>query len=511
MAAQVFEFSYLPEDGPPEAEEPAPTHEVFPSPGNPLKVARQVLAEITEDDHMLLRHWRGDWMRYAGPHWVEYEPAALRKALYERLEDVVYEKVDHKTGEVELLPWSPNKGKVDQLLDAMAAPAYLDRAVEAPSWLSSGTSAVGWVPCANGLVNVDTREVMEPTPDYFGTVAIPVEYDPNAPAPVEWLKFLRILWPTKADGTDADEIRLLRQWYGYVLSGRLDLQKLMLLIGPPRCGKGTIARVLTALVGKPNISAPTLAAFSQNFGLTDTIGKTLSIVGDARLGQNGVETAVERILSITGQDSMTVDRKNKTAWTGTFQTRLMILSNELPKFIDASGAIASRCLILKFEQSFLGREDTDLGRRLMKELPGILKWALDGVTDLSAVGRFIEPESHQEEMQALYDLVSPISAFVRDVVDTSDPTQSILFSDLYAAYEEWCDRNRRGAATGTAKFSEALKSRYAGVKTNYRPVVKGVKSPVSYVRGLGTLNAEYAEAVERRKTGYISGSGWNRL
>lgn len=507
MAAPIFQLH--PADGPAPAEEPN-EQDVLPSPSNPLPVARIVVDELTDPaGHVLLRKWRGEWWKYVGPHWVEVDPEKVRALLYERFEHSMY--VKQRGDDAEMVPWAPDKAKVDKVLDAMTVPTLLDRDVDAPAWLPTGTSAAGYVPCQNGLVDVTTRRIVPTTPAYFGTVGIPLDYDPDAGEPTEWLSFLRSIWPTE-DGSLAEEVRTLRQWFGYVLSGRLDLQKMLLMVGPPRCGKGTVARILQKLLGEANCSAPTLSGLSQNFGLETTIGKTLSVVGDARLGNNATETVVERLLSISGQDALTLDRKNKQAWTGTLSTRVMVMSNELPKFIDASGAIASRFVILRLEESFLGREDTGLEDRLVAELPQILKWALEGLEDLNAVGRLHETEAHREAMQDLYDLVSPISAFIRDVCVTGDSKASVPFAELYREYERWCDDHRRGAATGTAKFSEALKSRLPGVKTNYRPTVNGVKSPTAHVRGV-TINPEW---LTRPRGGhdpedpFAPGKGWGR-
>ena len=52
--------------------------------------------------------------------------------------------------------------------------------------------------------------------------------------------------------------------------------------------------------------------------------------------------AVERLLSISGEDTLTIDRKYRDPWTGRLPTRFMILTNELPRFTDSSGALASR-------------------------------------------------------------------------------------------------------------------------------------------------------------------------
>lgn len=91
---------------------------------------------------------------------------------------------------------------------------------------------------------------------------MPFPYDPDAPAPRRWLEFLHQLWPN-----DEEPIEALRDWFGYVLSGRTDLQKIFMIIGPLRSGKGTISRILTAMIGRAMspirpcpASAPSLAS-----------------------------------------------------------------------------------------------------------------------------------------------------------------------------------------------------------------------------------------------------------
>ena len=55
---------------------------------------------------------------------------------------------------------------------------------------------------------------------------------------------------------------------------------------------------------------------------------------------------VERLLSISGEDTLTIDRKYRDPWTGQLPTRFLVISNELPRFGDASGAIATRFVML---------------------------------------------------------------------------------------------------------------------------------------------------------------------
>ena len=152
-----------------------------------------------------------------------------------------------------------------------------------------------------------------------------------------------------------------------------------MLVGPKRSGKGTIGRVTRRLLGVRNVCGPTLANIGEQFGLSVLIGKSVAIIADARIsGRTDTAVITERLLSISGEDTLSIPRKYLPDWTGKLPTRFMLMTNELPRIEDVSGALASRFLVLMLTRSFFGEEDTGLFERLIPELPGILNWALEG-------------------------------------------------------------------------------------------------------------------------------------
>ncbi|MDX1929472.1 MAG: hypothetical protein SFV81_23295, partial [Pirellulaceae bacterium] len=150
------------------------------------------------------------------------------------------------------------------------------------------------------------------------------------------------------------------------------------------------------------------------FGMQPLIGKTLATVSDARFHGENIMTVVERLLCISGEDPISIDRKYLGSVTLKLPTRFMFLTNELPRFNDASGALAGRFLILRTMQSFYGREDVGLTDRLMFELPGILNWAIEGWKRLNERGRFLMPSSVADMVEDMESLASPVSEFVRE-------------------------------------------------------------------------------------------------
>ena len=387
--------------------------------------------------------------------WSEVDHRAVQAQAYRVLEHAYYQHVT-KDG-VELRPWAPTRNKAADLLEAIAAITHLPAAVHPPRWIDGAGGSRQAVACANGLLDIATRRLTEHVPSYFNLVSVPFCYEPSAPDPIRWIRFLQSLW-----AHDPEAIHTLQEFFGYVISARTDLDKILLLVGPTRAGKGAIARVLGRLVGPDNVAGPTLASLGQNFGLQDLTTKTLAVISDARLGQADTHQVVERLLAISGRDTLTVDRKYRDPWTGQLPTRFVIISNELPRFGDASGAIAHRFVVLNLTKSWLGREDRDLEPGLMAELPGILNWALDGLDRLSARDRFTEPSSSVDAVNALADLVSPVAAFVRDSC-TRGANGEVLCDELYAAWRRWALDN--GHPSGSIQtFGRDLRAVVPGLR-----------------------------------------------
>jgi putative DNA primase/helicase len=244
------------------------------------------------------------------------------------------------------------------------------------------------------------------------------------------------IWPSEPDA-----IKVLGEWFGYVISGRLDLHKILLMVGPTRGGKGVIARMLGALIGQKNVAGPTLNSLGGDFGLAPLIGKSLAIISDARFVKND-HVVVERLLSISGEDTLTINRKYRDQWTGKLPSRLHVISNELPRLGDASTAIVGRIVLLMLSRSWLGHEDFDLEPALRSELPGILNWALLGLQRLTVdnENRFTRLISADEAITTLRDLASPVAAFVRERCAIG-PKETVPVDELYAAFKAWADNN----------------------------------------------------------------------
>jgi putative DNA primase/helicase len=408
------------------------------------------------EPNMLIYH-RGGFYEWDGCAWPAADEAMVRSRLYEFLD---LRKTVNARGDI--IPVKPSARMVSDVLDALRAAKCLDASIAAPAWLDGEDDppAHEIVVCANGLLHLPTLQLLPHQPAFFSHNALTFGFEPRAPEPQRWLAFLRQLWPN-----DLPSRAALQELFGYSLTADTRQQKAFLLIGPKRSGKGTIARVLRELVGAHNCVAPTLAGLGTNFGLAPLIGKRVGIISDARLsGRADQHTIAERLLSITGEDGITIDRKYAPAWTGQLQTRFLILSNELPRLADASGALASRFILLVLNESFYGREDQALTGKLLAELPGILNWAIAGWARLAHLGAFKQPESGVEAMETLEDLASPIGAFIRERCDVG-AAYSADIAAVYVGWSQWCETQGREHAGTVQTFGRDLRAAVPSLKT----------------------------------------------
>ena len=410
-------------------------------------------------------HHRRDFFEWNGSSWPDADEDMLIRRLYEFLDG---HQCFNKRGNI--IPVKPDPRMVGSVVNALRATGQIDKSIDPPLWLDdwafpfdgrvTGPPPNELVPCANGLLHLPTKRLLPHTPAFFNRNALDFAYDPKAPPPKLWLAFLDQVWPG-----DPQSIATLQEIFGLCLTIDTSYQKIFMVTGPPRCGKGTINRVLEALIGKHNCAAPKLAALEKPFGLESLIGKSVALISDANLSSKANQAdIVEALKAISGEDPINVGRKYKGDWIGKLNVRFVIFANEPPKLSDPSGAFAVRIILLRLTQSFAGREDLKLTDKLLTELPSILNWGIGGWNRLKKRGRFQQPASAEEAMEELRDISSPIGAFVRQCCDIG-PQYSVNRDVAFRAWELWCEREHRNYPGTKESFGHALRSALPALTT----------------------------------------------
>jgi putative DNA primase/helicase len=418
---------------------------IWPEPNDAREVAQRFV-ENAETNTVPLRCWNGIWLSWTGTHYRRLTIEDVRDDLYDLLGNVYYQDGDGK-----LHKWKPLDYKLNRVIDATRGLVKLPAGMQAPSWLD-GLTEDRVIPCANGLLRINDRARLEHTPDYFNLFALPYDYDPTAKWP-RWLQFL-----TEVFGDDTEAVELLQDWFFYVLTGRTDLQVMLLWIGPKRGGKGTVARVLKRLIGPAAYAGLSIDAIRQRFGLQEHIHTSLGVFPDEdQIDKSDGKHFVAFIKKVTGEDDVFVDIKNQKPWNGRLPMRFMYQGNIMPALPDASGAVLTRILPLRTIACFADNPDRKLEDVLTQELPGILNWALNA--KLARRGKFVIPASAASLLSDIDTHSNPVRQFLSEcpsLIFGND--EQALGTTLYACYETWRDTNKITAYGDARWFGRQLPS-----------------------------------------------------
>jgi len=443
------------------------------SPAEPLAVAGQFckLCYDHEGDGTLF-HQEGRWMKWDGRIYRETTDDDIRAKLWHWLASCTHKPRSKKGKKKTRVQFSPNKSVVSGVFDALKAVANLSADTEIPCWIGGDDlpQPENLIAFDNGLLDLERTltsgepKLLDHTPRWFSTNCLPHRFDPEASCP-RWIEFLNQVF----EG-DEERIRALAQWFGYCLTLDIRQQKLALLIGPPRSGKGTITSVLEKLLGQHNVAYPTFSILGGRFGLATLIDKQAAIVPDAHLGRYLDSVGIlERLKSIVGGDPQNVDRKNQSELANVqLRARFTVCVNEMPRLPDASAALRSRLLLIPFHVSFEGKENLNLGEELLSEIEGITNWALDGLRDLRSCGRLLQPKAGRDILDEFVRLSSPIKAFLEDCC-IKDRTKTETTSEIQDAWRRWCEDNGHESGS-TSSFGTKLRAAIHGLEKRKRRV-----------------------------------------
>jgi putative DNA primase/helicase len=403
----------------------------------PMVIARAILRArwTTPQGRLGLWEWRGEpWEWYAGK-WVRRDERWLEEALWLAMEDA-HVQTPTATGVVvrRLGPTMQTVGNVQAALRALIrlkqsyAPAWLGNVVDTPELDRC-------VAFEDVVVDVLTGKTMQRDELLFEPVVVGCQWDPAAECPM-WLQCVE-QW----SGGDEKWGKLLQRAMGAMLMPGRRWQRWLLMQGRVRGGKGTIMRVVKNLVGD-GFRGLSMAQLASQFGLWGAeAARVLSVSEFGALNSRESELAVASLKNIVGGDPVSIDRKYMEPIRDVVLPGFLVVqSNEIPKLPNRGQGLASKMLVLPFANSFLGKEDLQLGEKLAKETAGIAAWALQGAkelleeTDSSAL--WPVPTLAEEVMGRFQSLNNPVHDFL-EAHFVENGTGFVSTTTLWGVWKRW--------------------------------------------------------------------------
>lgn len=313
------------------------------------------------------------------------------------------------------------------------------------------TDLTEFVPCRNGMLRVEDRELLAFDPKFRRRNKLGVDFNSRAECPMFLNNLLR---PALAEA----DIELLQRWCGLALIGVNLAQRFVILTGTAGGGKGTLIRVVNGIIGAGNVGTLRPELLGERFELGRLLGKSLLYGADVT--ENFLNCRGASVLkALTGGDPVTLEFKG---------------SNERPEIVCRFNAIVTcnsrltvhlegdaeawrrRLVVIEYVKPKPGNVIADLSERIIhEEGPGVLNWMLEGLDKIRGDGWQLLLTPTQQRVVDDLLLESEGDVFFAKECLEKDGMESLTVADCYEQYVAFCN-DRGWSAMAKRKFSNSI-------------------------------------------------------
>lgn len=287
----------------------------------------------------------------------------------------------------------------------------------------------------NGTLDLKTGALRPHRHEDLLTRLIPVTYDPTAEAPV-FLRFLRQVF----DGNE-ELIGFVQRAIGYSLTGSVREQVFFLCWGEGSNGKSTLFNLLLHLLGDYGAKMAASTLLAKRGGSDTQAMNDMATLQGARFvstveSDMGRRLAEAQVKELTGGDRIKVKRLYRDVFAIDPTWKIWVATNHRPLIRGRDHAMWRRVRLIPFTVTVPDeQQDKTLPDRLLAELPGVLRWAVEGCLAWQRDGLGLPKEvkaateQYREQMDDLSDYLAECCVL--------DPAAWDSMNRLYQAYVDW--------------------------------------------------------------------------
>ena len=397
------------------------------------------------------------WYYWTGKVWAVDYTGEIKKLADSVVNDIKKEAFAEPDEDVQeaKLKWA-NKTASSRGKEAMIKECqHLEGIPVLPEEMDAYTD---YLNCQNGIVNLRNGELMPHDSAFMMTKCGYAEYDnTSGKEPKLWLRFLD-------DVTNGDkELQdYLQKCVGYSLSGSIREQCAFFLYGIGNNGKSTFIDTISELLGgyASNVQPETIMLRRNgDSGANSDIARLKSArFVTSEEPTEGVRLNEGLVKQLTGGGKVTCRFLYGDEFEYEPEFKIWIATNHKPVIRGTDVGIWRRIRLIPFEVNIPAEKvDKTLKYKLRKELPQIMKWAVDGCIKWQKEGLELPAcvEKATGEYKAEMDL---LAAFCEACVQVDYVNgDSISATDLFTVYSNWASSNNEFTMSSRKFFNEVTK------------------------------------------------------
>lgn len=310
----------------------------------------------------------------------------------------------------------------------------------------------------NGLLNINTMQLLPHSPDILSTIQLPCAWNPDADDAPVFNQFME-----QFTGGDPDKRELLLQYLGACLSNvkGYRFKKALFMVGAGNTGKSQLRDLAERLLGDENVCSVDLTDLENNrFAPALLLGKRLA--GSSDTGFLPVEQ-MKIFKQLTGGDSIFMEFKGKDGFRAKYNGLLWYSMNDLPRFGGDRGEhVYKRIIIVRCNNVVpIEKQDKHLCDKMYKERESIVRMAVDALCRAISSGYCFAETGETQAERMLYAIEnSPVLKFFTECCVIRDSGMPIkdehTTGAIREAFKKWFSDNGHRALPPPQQFNEEI-------------------------------------------------------
>lgn len=375
----------------------------------------------------------GVWLIWDGARWQIDEKLKIHRMAKEIVPDIYIDSQNAglQADKIRLFKWAiQTEGlatRNNMVKDARPALAIAVDELDTHPWLLN---------VKNGTIDLRTGNLRPHAQADYLTKMLPIEYDDQAKCDA-WMDFINT-----AQWDKQEMIDYLQKAVGYSLTGDTGEKCMFILHGPKDTGKSTFVETMQMLLDEYAIKIQTQTLMWRR---EKQQSNDIAILKGARFvhaseAEEHERLAEAQIKEMTGGDTITCRFLHAEFFQFQPEFKLWLSTNHKPKASNDE-ALWGRLKLIPFTYRITeDQKDRKLKAKLRDELPGILKWAIDGCLKWQTEG-LKDPSTVSDATGTYRTQMDTIGHFLDDCCEIGDPLMPgfvVSAKDLYQAYKQWC-------------------------------------------------------------------------